>query len=307
MADEVDSEVIVRVARGQHGVVAARQLSALGISADVVARRVRHGWLRRLHRGVYTLEGRAISHRGRWMAAVLAGEDGAVLSHWDAAALWKLIEPGKPPVHVTAPTHAGRARQPGIVVHRSLTLEVDGVARRDGIPVTSAPRTLMDLASTRIAERTLERTVDEAERLRLCDAADLWTIAERPRPGARRLRVLLHRHEPGTTVTRSVMEEAFLLLCRERGLPQPLVNHEVMGLRPDFFWPAAGLAVEVDGWDSHRTRRAFEDDRDRDSLLTAHGYRVLRFTWRDVTRRAGVAAERVRRVLEGRAGAGTGG
>lgn len=90
------------------------------------------------------------------------------------------------------------------------------------------------------------------------------------------------------------------MLCRDREIPQPLVNAEALGLTPDFLWPRAGLVVEVDGRGSHDTRRGFQDDRDRDSLLTASGYRVMRFTWWDVLRRPAVVAHRIAKALEAR-------
>jgi very-short-patch-repair endonuclease len=112
-----------------------------------------------------------------------------------------------------------------------------------------------------------------------------------------RLRSLLESHQPGSTLTRSELEERFLVLCRERGIAQPLVNEQLLGLTVDFLWPARALVVEVDGRGSHNTRRGFQDDRDRDSLLTASGFRVMRFTWRDVTGRPEVVALRVGRAL----------
>jgi len=251
---------------------------------------------------VYCLSGQVLSHRGRWLAAVLAAGSGAVLSHRDAAGLWRILPPSNShPIHVSVPRRGGRERRQGLVVHRSRTLPDDELTIRDSIPVTTPERTILDLAAV-VPRRRLERAIDEAEYLRLCTTTRLRAIVERHRgrAGTRLLREVLGAHEPGSTRTRTDLEERFLALCREHGLPQPLVNAPLLSLTVDFFWPPA-VVVEVDGGQAHRTRRAFQDDRDRDSLLAAHGYHVIRFTWWDVESRPAVVADRVRRVL-GRSG-----
>jgi predicted transcriptional regulator of viral defense system len=290
---------LAELAARQHGVVSARQLYSLGLTREQLAGRTRNGWLKRLHRGVYAVGYRPLTREGVWMAAVLAIGKGTVLSHRSAADLWT-IWGSKPnaPVHVTVPSGSGRATRSGIVVHRYAALTANDVTRRHGIPVTTPARTLLDLA-TALPRRPLERAIDEAERLRLYDLADLREILARHagRPGAGTLRAVLGSHAVGSTVTRSELEERFLALCAERCLPPPLVNAPLLDYIVDFHWPASRLVVEVDGHASHDTRRAFQADRDRDSCLAAHGYRTLRFTWWDVTARPAVVADRVRRVL----------
>jgi very-short-patch-repair endonuclease len=169
---------------------------------------------------------------------------------------------------------------------------------REAIPVTSPARTIVDLA-TLLPRRQLERAVDEAERLRLCDARDLAAIAEvhAGRAGAGALTRLLREHAIGMTATRNDFEERFLTLCRRHRLPQPQVNVPLLDYVVDFFWPESVLVVEVDGRATHGTRRAFQADRDRDGRLAIAGYHVLRFTWWDLTRRPAVVANRVRRML----------
>jgi len=142
--------------------------------------------------------------------------------------------------------------------------------------------------------------MDEAERLKLCTEEDLAEIARvhAGRAGAGIVADLLAEHAIGTTATRNDFEEAFLTLCRSRHLPQPEVNVPLLDYVVDFLWREARLVVEVDGRGSHAARRAFQDDRDRDGRLAVAGYRVVRFTWWDVTRRPAVVADRVRRLLE---------
>lgn len=289
---------IAEIGSSQHGVVSAHQLYKLGFSKHQLSERVAAGRLHRLYRGVYAVGHKRSTQHGRWMAAVLACGDGAVLSHGSAARLWGILDRGGSPIEVSTPSRGGRGRRPGLVVHRRPTLRMTETTRRDGIPVTIPALTILDLAAS-FERRPLERLIDAAERLRLCNGDDLAAIvaAHGGRAGAGALGTLLTGHAIGSTVTRSELEERFLALCRERGLPDPLVNQRLLDYEVDFHWPAARVVVELDGHASHGTRAAFERDRDRDTHLAAHGYQTLRFTWRDVTARPAVVAHRVRRVV----------
>jgi very-short-patch-repair endonuclease len=300
---------IAKLAERQHGVLSAAQLYALGFSKDWVSGRVTAGWLHRLHRGVYAVGHRRLAMRGHWMAAVLACGEGAILSHYAAAELWRLRRPRSrpsplkgrdvpPPIDVTIPGRGGRRRRPGLVIHRTAHLASGEQALHSRIPVTTPDRTILDLAAV-LPRRQLERAVDEAHRLRLCAEDDLESIAtaHSGRAGAGALSTLLREHHAGSTATRNDFEERFLALCRRYCLPQPEVNVPLLDYIVDFIWPEVRLIVEVDGRATHGTRRAFQEDRDRDGRLAVAGYRVLRFTWWDVTRRPAVVADRVRRLL----------
>lgn len=298
-ASEPATAALLRLAGRQHGVLARRQLAGIGVSDDELLARVAAGWLRRVHRGVYGVVASGLSWRGRWMAAVLACGEGAVLSHGSAAGLWRLCKPGPGDVEVIVPGTGSRRPRAGIRIHRSTTLAEDDRTARDGIPVTSPSRTIADLAAAGTSGRPLERLLDEAERLRLLDPAGLaGASGGRAIPAS--LRDALASHEPGSTLTRSELEERFLGLCRGRGLSRPLVNAELLGLTVDFLWPSAALVVEVDGRAGHATRRGFQDDRDRDSMLVAAGFRTMRFTWWDVTSRPQLVAHRLGRALAAR-------
>ena len=234
------------------------------------------------------------------MGAVLACGHGAVLSHRSAAALWSIRPQGEPDlIDVTLRTRAGRRRRRGIRVHRPRRLPDDELTTQSEIPATGPARTILDLGST-IDTRPLERAIDEADRLKLVAADDLVELLRRHpgHPGARKLRRVLARHQAGATVTRSELEERFLVLCRRHRLPRPEVNAPLLDYVVDFLWPDARLVVEVDGRATHGTRRAFQADRDRDGRLAVTGYTVLRFTWWDVTRRHAVVADRVQRLLD---------
>jgi len=290
---------IAALAERQHGVVCATQLYALGLSKDQVTARAAAGWLHRLHRGVYAVGRRNVSRHGHWTAAVLACGAVAILSHQSAAELWNIRRRRRgAPVEVTIPKGDGSRPRAGLLVHRIRSLRADEATVRDRIPVTTPARTILDLAC-RLPRRQLERAVDEAERLRLCSEGDLEDIvnAHIGRAGSGALGSLLREHQAGSTATRNDFEELFLALCRKHRLPQPDVNVPLLDYVVDFLWAEANLVVEVDGRGSHATRRAFQEDRDRDGRLAVAGYSVLRFTWWDVTRRPAVVANRVRRLL----------
>ena len=236
-----------------------------------------------------------LSCHGEWLAAVLALGSGAALGHRTAAALWGLLPVRGPRIDVTVPTTGGRARRRLIVVHR-LELGPEEVVVREGIPVTTPLRTVIDLADL-LTERRLERTLDEAAFLDL----DLTGLAPRPRRrGSGRLGRVLSAHEPGSTWTRSELEEAMLALCRRAELPAPKVNSDVEGREADFHWPSQRLVVETDGWQSHGRPAAFEHDRKRDADLVEAGWRVIRITRRRLAAEPDTVAAQLRRLLAAR-------
>ena len=222
------------------------------------------------------------------MAAVLSCGPEASLSHNAAAAVWDLVPWPTGAVHVTAPSkHASR---PGLVVHRA---RVDGVVR-DGFPVTTVARTLVDLASLLSLQR-LEIALERAERLRLLDVDEVARKV-RGRRGARKLRTVLSTlttPEP----TRSDFERLFRDICKRHNLPLPVQNVSVAGEDVDAYWRESNLVVELDSWEFHKTRRAFERDRHKAAALERAGICVLRFTWRQLTRDESLVATTVRSRL----------
>jgi very-short-patch-repair endonuclease len=289
---------IPALAAHQHGVVSRSQLRIAGLHDLSIDRRIAAGRLHPVYRGVFAVGHTELTIEGRWMAAVLASGDGAVLSHTSAAAAWELRPTGTGSIHVTVPGAPGRRRRAGIRLHRSTTLGPDETTTRNGIPVTDPARTLIDLA-TLLRGRPLEQAVDSAEQLGLVDFADhAARLAARPsRPGSPALQALLSRYAAGSTVTRSEMEERFLRLCDDNGVPRPETNTIIEGREVDFVWKDARLIVEVDGYRYHRSPSAFEDDRERDVVLAVAGWQTLRFTWAKITERpAWVAAAVVNRL-----------
>jgi predicted transcriptional regulator of viral defense system len=296
-ADRMQRErAVADLARRQHGVVAFRQLVGLGIGRNVVRRWLECGRLHAVHFGVYAVGHSRLTIRGHWMAAVLACRDGAVLSHRDAGALWDLIPVRSGRIHVTVPRRGARSRR-GLVVHSTVGLEPADRCVRDAIPVTSVARTLLDLAETE--PQRLPRAWDNAERLQLLDTRAVEDACRRAhgRRALRHLKPLLADRTRAVGDTRLELEARFFDLCRDAGLPLPSCNVLVEGYLVDAVWPRQRLIVELDSWEFHRGRRAFEEDRERDAVLQLAGYRVVRFTWRRLVDRPGEVAALLRRLL----------
>ena len=279
---------ISALAASQHAVIALAQLKRLGLTTSATTRRAAVGRLHRMHQGVYSvIDPVLLTRRGRFMAAVLACGDDAVLSHRCAAVLHNLGLRTRATIDVSAPRSRG-ARRPGIRAHTAATLTPEDTTTIDNIPVTTLARTLLDVAED-ATRREVERAIDRAEQQRLLDMALIDDVLGRAhgRRGATLLQSVLQEHRLGSTLTRNDLEEAFLTICRHAGLPPDHANAWIpfpqgSGAEADFLWDARRLIVEVDGRDVHTTRRAFESDRRRDQRLATLGYRVVRFTWRQV-------------------------
>lgn len=215
------------------------------------------------------------------MAAVLASGDGAVLSHGTAAALWGIRRPSSGAIHVTSP----RVRHSTPTVKRhSSRIPDDEVTRVEGIPVTSVPRTLFDLAAVSSVEN-VEFALREAEYRRLHDRLALSDLLARypGRRGTRAIKTCLARRSEQAGRTRSPLEEVFVPLLRRHRLPLPRLNAwiELAGSwkQVDCLWDAERVVVELDGYAGHATRIAFREDRARDRRLRIAGYDVVRIAW----------------------------
>jgi very-short-patch-repair endonuclease len=244
---------------------------------------VARGRLHRLHRGVYAV-GLPVGANGRRWAAILAAGDGAVLSHRAAADHTGLRPSSRHEIEVTVPRPGWRAD--GIHIHGSRTLDPDEVTTHEGMPCTSVPRTLLDLADV-LPRRGVERAIERAEMLRVFDLHELHTVLARAngRRGVPVLRsILAAGAEPA--LTRDDLEEALFAICAAAKLPRPQVNLWIPlgagGYEADFAWPEQRVIAEADGREAHGTRQAFEHDRRRDRELLLAGWRVVRFTWREI-------------------------
>ena len=236
----------------QRGLIAVWQMERLGLSADQIRQITKQ--LRRVYRGVYTQDD--LDEMGWLHAAVLAMGPGAALSHASALLLLGLHDNPPAEIHVSVPRGGGRGQREGIVPHRRTTIER---WRAHGIPVTSPAQSLKD---ARLPPHELYHALDRAANLGYPLTLPLDAV------------VRLQRTTRGTT--KSPAEAAFVLLCAQRQIPRPLVNHHLNGFETDFHWPEHRLVVEVDGYEFHKEREQFEEDRRRGMIHAAAGYTVIR-------------------------------
>lgn len=293
-------EILGRLGAAQHGVATRVQLLRHGLPECAVDGLVRVGRLVPVARGIYRV-GPLPLPRGPEVAAVFAAGPGARVSHRSAARLQGLTEPERsehvsrkeppratsavvptPIVEVSVPRKR-RRRIEGVRIHRVRDLREDEVSLLDGIPVTTPARTLLDIAEE-LGSREVEKAYANALRRKLVTPEAMRAMVERHpdhRGAALWRRLLAEEGEPA--FTRSDAEEKLLGIARAAGLPRPEVNVRVLAHEVDFLWRAARLVVEVDGYAYHGSRHNFAADRRRDAELAAGGYRVLRFTWGDLT------------------------
>ena len=215
------------------------------------------------------------------MAAVLASGDGAVLSHRSATALWGAWGSGAGEIHVTVPRKVRSTRS--IRRHFSM-LPDDEREEVDGIPVTSASRSVLDLAAEK-GEAAAESALREVEYLGIYGKVSLLTLLARHpnHRGAQACREALEhlRDDPGGRI-RSDLEECFIAFLDAQKIPRPRLNPWLSigddRFQVDCLWPDANLIAELDDWKSHGTKRGFRKDRKRDRRLGVAGYRVVRIT-----------------------------
>jgi len=265
----------------------------------MIEKRLARGQLVKLHRGVYAVGHAHLRPNGYRLAAVLAVGPRAVLSHRDAAALHGLRNGGGTRIDVSTP--AERSSTAKIRVHGRRALDARDVTQVDGIPVTTAARTLVDLAEV-LAHQALTKVCSEAERQRTLDTKGIEEALQRRRgrrgPATAKLRAALaDLAAHGTTLTRSPLEDRFLPLLDAYHLPRRATNVYAEGYEGDAVWRRQRLVVELDGWDAHKTRRAFQHDRTKANALANAGWTVLRFTHDDLVRRPEVVVASVRAQL----------
>jgi Transcriptional regulator, AbiEi antitoxin len=270
-------ERLGRIAARAHGVVTRGELLAAGLSDDQIRHRLEIGALIRQHPGVYRVGHDAPSVESRYLAAVRACGSGAVLCGEAAACLLGLVKGHPPRPEVLVPWDR---RVAGVRTCRARNMDPRDATIWRGIPVTTAPRTLLDLAR-RLGEDELALACHEAQvRFRMTPDAVEAVLARRPRsPGAAKLRRVLRGD---TQVTLSKLERHFLELLREHKLPLPETNRSVGGRRVDCHWPHHRLTVELDSYRYHSSRHSWERDRLREREAYARGDQFRRYTYGDV-------------------------
>jgi hypothetical protein len=289
------------IADRQYGVITRRQALALGMTDRMMRRRVTSGLWTRIEPGTFQLSGQASGLMRLLSAATLALP--AVVSHESAAELHGLPHVPRGRAVVTVPIRSAN-RFPGVQVHQSTDLAGDFIVMVEGLPTTSLARTVVDLAAVLRAGR-LERIVDHCLVTR---AVGLETLSEtvarlarRGKPGTKALREILETRGPGLEISESILELELVRLLTEAGLPAPVQQHPlpwrpVGAGRADLAYPDLRLLIEADGRRWHALDQAFDSDRRRDNLAMLAGWRVLRFTWRDLVERP---ADVVTMVSEG--------
>jgi hypothetical protein len=268
-----------RIAARQHGVVTLAQLEGVRVTREAVFKRARRGRLHRIHRGVYAVGHRGLSLHGRFMAAVLACGDGAVLSHGSAAVLWQLLRPLDGPIHVSVPSTNGLKQHRSIHLHRCPSLRA--LQEPSSSPTSTQQGggrggRLMTTYRHNIPVTAIQRTIDDIE-------GHLPPyLVRRARRQAELMRVRLAGAE--SKRTRSDLEDLFLALVQRHPdlIPPPESNIKIGRWEVDFLWRSHQVVVEIDSFAYHRGSVAFREDRARDLDLRQRGFTVLRFSERQL-------------------------
>jgi hypothetical protein len=291
------------LAATQHGLITAAQCRSLDLSRGAVHRLIARGAWSPDGPGVYRIVGGPRTWLGRAMAAVLAAEPDALLSHRSAAHVWGLegfAAPGR--IEVTVPRHSRPRARPGVTIHESNAFHLADPMRRLGVPVTGPARTIIDLAAV-VDGPTVLRAVDEVRRLGRASWPELWEAlvlhTVRGRPGIGTARAMLDKRY-GRTVPHAEFARLFLALLERSGLPEPVSEHPVTlqgrRCRLDAAYPTERIDIELDGG-RHRSEEAFENDRVRDNRIRLAGWTVLRYTWDRFTSRPDEIVDEVRLAL----------
>lgn len=245
-------------------------------------------------RGVYAVGWPALTQKRRWMAAVLACGEGAMLSHRSAAALWGIDREKRGCIDVSVARRC-ELRRPGLHVRGRPSLGPEDIATLGGIPATSIVQTLLDLA-TELPPGRLERAVNEADKYDLIDPETLRSrLDDRVgEPGVKLLRKILDKRT--FRLSDSDLEVLFRPIARKAGLPPPLTKQKVNSFEVDFFWPDLGLVVETDGLRYHRTPSTQTRDAQRDRAHVLAGMTPLRFTHYEIKHESARICSELRRI-----------
>ncbi|MEX1043872.1 MAG: DUF559 domain-containing protein [Acidimicrobiia bacterium] len=281
------------------GVITRRDLMSLGFTARMIEGRLRRGQWSIVTRGLYRLAA-SDNHRDV-LKSVLAAWPGAVASHDSAAQLHGF--PHVPAERLVVSHHSRTTfRFPGVEVRRTHDLDAWHLTEVDGIRTTTVARTIVDLAADRSAAligRTVDQLISDG-RVELFEVeAVVAAVARRGKPGMKTIRKVLETRS-GPDRSGSLLERKGRTLIRDAGLPPPVSEYPIpwtVSRRFDDAYPERKLAIEWDSRRYHGQRAAFEADRARDRDAAVHGWRILRFTWEDVTRYPDRVVDTVRALL----------
>ncbi len=275
--DRTVDEELDRIASAGHGLVTRAHLLGAGVTRNEITVRVRRGALIRVNRGVYRVGHRAPSIEATYLAAVLAGGEGALLCGRAAAHLLGVIKGAPPPPEVITRT---QRHIDGVTTHRCRLLNARDATTVKGIPITTVPRTLVDLAADLSAEDLARACHEAGVRYKTTPAAVEAVLQRRPNSrGAGKLRRVMHGD---VHVTLSKLEARFLEHLRAEGRALPITNRPAGGRRVDCRWPEHRLTVELDGYRFHNSRHSWEQDRRREREARARGDEFRRYSYGDV-------------------------
>lgn len=281
---------LIALAEAQHGAFSREQARGIGMTDRRLDRLVANGVVELVLPAVFRFRGTRPNWHHRLMAAVLSTPD-ALASHRAAARLWGLRGFEQSPVEIVVERWARRGRRPdGIIIHETKDLVAGDIDERDGIACCALVRTLVDLPAV-VPSPKAGDALDHAARydptLLKRVAARHREVARRGRNGTVKLRSLLA--ERNESVVDSGFERHALTLIRSSGLPKPVTQHKVTGLGFTYYldlaWPGQMVAMECDSIEHHYSISAFQWDRERRRRLNRLGWRVLEFTYADVTKR----------------------
>ena len=294
---------LVQIATTHHGLFAAHHLDQLKVSRGVRAARLEVGRWFLVYDGVFRMAGSPITWRSELMAACWAGGSRALASHRSAAALWALPSGREDITEVTCPRWR-RARHGSLVVHESLVIDDEDHDEVDGIPCTSAARTLFDFART-LSPVMLDANIDNALRRKLLTLAELRStstrLATKGRPGGRRFRAAVDARSVASTIPESVPERLLADMLVRQGLPAPIHQHVIRAhdgafvARVDLAYPEAMLVIEYDSVEHHTGTTAHIRDSARRDAIGDLGYTVLTATSADLKDRGVRLAGLIRR------------
>ncbi len=278
-----DQRVTDRSAR-QYGLITRKQCIELGMPPHAIDHRVAGGRWQAVRPGVYLIAGSPPSWEQAVLAACLAGGDGTVASHMTAAHLWGFDVESEPGIHVMSDRDR-RIRLDGVMAHRSILLPKLDRTRHRRIPTATAARTVIEVSGS-LGPWVTGSWLDAGTRRRITRLPEVRScVARLAGPGRRKLsviRTVLSTRLPGYDPGDSNLEIRALRALRDGGLPAPVQQHRVMvgkrRCRIDLAYPQAMVAIELDGWEWHGNRSAFDTDRARANELEAAGWHVFRFT-----------------------------
>jgi hypothetical protein len=291
--DQVD-EAVRELLRRQLGNVSRRQLLGLGMGSGAIQYRLRTKALAARYDGVYCQTPARRDPPALIAAAVLAGGPDAVASHTSAGYLWGFFSHWEPPLEITLSQGDRRPRH--VLTHHCQSLHRSDRSLQHGVKVTSRARTVLDLAPSLEPER-LTRLVNDARRNHFLSLDALGAVLDRnPRhPATKLLRPFV---DDPANPTASGLEDLFRAFIKRYKLPTPVINFNLRRKQPDAYFPEHNLIVELDGWEIHKDRQAFETDRERDAENLRHGTATIRITEQRLTNTPDREATRLTQILD---------